>query len=441
MGSRSGPQPRRRTSGSGRGGRGQVFRHEYCTISHRSPETAARCAASAPVRARQAAAQRAAAEEAAVRAAKIAAASDARAARAADKARRRQQREVKAGRGGAGLLGGAQRPNHWVRAVVALVAIVVIAVVLSVVGAHHDPGAPVAQQRTSGTITAKAAAHQASNGRHHSTRRHHATTSARSRHAAARPLTEGCRAGNPLANVYHADRLEVRNRCLRITGTVAYVVHEDDGDIHVDLSLPSSEAHLLNGANEADQYGQLVAEIVPADEPGCTPGKPPRPAYGSYNYGICTGADITAPPVGAQVVITGPYVLDADHGWMEIHPIWAIKVVSGPPVSSAPALPSTAPPTTAPPATNAPPAPPATTAPAGAWCTASASPANDGYPDSNVYVTSNQPDQEATASDGGHSWSDETDSSGSVTILLYNTTAGSTITVTVGAASCSTTAA
>ena len=144
----------------------------------------------------------------------------------------------------------------------------------------------------------------------------------------ARALAAGCRAGNPLANVYHEDRLVVRIRCLTVTGTVAYVAHEDDGDFHVDLNLPPSEAHLLNQGNRADQYGQLVTEIVPADEPGCTPGLPPRPAHGSYNYGICTGADLTAPPVGARVTVTGPYVLDANHGWMEIHPVWVIKVIS-----------------------------------------------------------------------------------------------------------------
>jgi hypothetical protein len=236
--------------------------------------------------------------------------------------------------------------------------------------------------------------------------------------------------------VYHEDRLEARNRCLTVTGTVAYVSHEDDGDIHVDLTLPPNEAHLLNAGNRAYQYGQLVTEIVPADEPGCTPGRPPRPAHGSYNYGVCTGADLTAPPVGARVAVVGPYVLDADHGWMEIHPVWAIKIISMPP--SPP--PVTAPATTAPPATSPPPTAPPATTPAGASCTASASPANDGYPDDYVYVTSNQPDQETTASDSGHSWTDETNGSGSVTILLFDTPPGSTITVTVGAASCSTTA-
>jgi hypothetical protein len=77
----------------------------------------------------------------------------------------------------------------------------------------------------------------------------------------------------------------------------------------------------------------------------------------------------------------------------------------------------------------------------GAWCRASASNANDGYPeDENVYITSNQPYTQATASSPGDTWSHDTDGGGSVTILLYYTPAGSPISVTVGAASCSTTA-
>ncbi len=79
--------------------------------------------------------------------------------------------------------------------------------------------------------------------------------------------------------------------------------------------------------------------------------------------------------------------------------------------------------------------------PVGAWCQASAVLANDGYNgDYNVSITSNQPDQLATARDATDSWSDYTDSSGSVTILLYYTSPGEGITVTVGAATCTTTA-
>jgi len=98
---------------------------------------------------------------------------------------------------------------------------------------------------------------------------------------------------------------------------------------------------------------------------------------------------------------------------------------------------SGSPPTTAASSTTV--APPSTGA--GAWCDASASPANDGYPgDYHVYVHSNQPNQRATASDSGDTYSYYTDDAGYVVIDLWNTSSGEAITVTVGAARCSTSA-
>jgi hypothetical protein len=89
------------------------------------------------------------------------------------------------------------------------------------------------------------------------------------------------------------------------------------------------------------------------------------------------------------------------------------------------------------------PSPSPTSAPSGAspYCSASAAPAGDGYSgDYDVSVESNQPNQRATASDAGDSWSEETDSSGYARILLYHTSPGEVIDVSVGAATCSTTA-
>lgn len=84
-------------------------------------------------------------------------------------------------------------------------------------------------------------------------------------------------------------------------------------------------------------------------------------------------------------------------------------------------------------------APPAAT---GAWCQASASPADDGYSgDFDVHVTSNQPYRTATASHAGDTYSYETDSTGYADIYLWDTSAGEEITVTVGGATCTTTAA
>ncbi|MHB8244854.1 MAG: hypothetical protein ACYDGN_05770 [Acidimicrobiales bacterium] len=240
-----------------------------------------------------------------------------------------------------------------------------------------------------------------------------------------------CRTGDPLANVYHSYRLKIVSDCITVTGTVAYVRHEDDGDIHVNLSLPPAESHLLNRLNISEQFGNLVTEIVPADQPGCTRGQPPRlprTAYRSpsYQYGICTGADIATPRIGAKITVTGPYVLDTDHGWMEIHPVWSITVTG-----QASRNPHSA---------NGLGQSPAPTA-SGAWCKASASPSNDGYSgDYQIYVRSNQPDRRARASDANDAWSDYTNSSGYAEIRLYLTSPGMTIHVTVGSASCMTTA-
>ena len=73
------------------------------------------------------------------------------------------------------------------------------------------------------------------------------------------------------------------------------------------------------------------------------------------------------------------------------------------------------------------------------WCKASASPADDGYAgDYNVHITSDEPGREATASDAGDTWSEDTTSTGAATITLWHTSAGESIKVTVGGASCST---
>jgi hypothetical protein len=90
-------------------------------------------------------------------------------------------------------------------------------------------------------------------------------------------------------------------------------------------------------------------------------------------------------------------------------------------------------------AATAPAPSPAPTTGGGAFCHASAAPANDGYPgDYVVSVTSNQPDQKATASDSGDTYSEYTNGSGAASITLWHTFSGEQINITIGAASCST---
>ncbi len=74
----------------------------------------------------------------------------------------------------------------------------------------------------------------------------------------------------------------------------------------------------------------------------------------------------------------------------------------------------------------------------GAWCTATASVYNASDDENNVYVHSNQPHRNATASADGYSHSYETNSSGYALIYLNGPPPGAHITVTVGRATCTT---
>jgi cardiolipin synthase A/B len=74
----------------------------------------------------------------------------------------------------------------------------------------------------------------------------------------------------------------------------------------------------------------------------------------------------------------------------------------------------------------------------GASCTATASVYDASSDENNVYVHSNQPDQEATATADGYSHSYRTDSSGYALIYLNGPPPGARITVRVGGATCTT---
>jgi len=137
--------------------------------------------------------------------------------------------------------------------------------------------------------------------------------------AAKNFVADGCDA-SLWQHVYHPQRLKVVEKCIAVTGTIHHVKREADGDDHIQLKLDPEFAALLNDKNTQVQAGCLVVEPV------C--------------QGPVTQADAQAAcrdfhsPVevfakGKHVRILGSYVLDseANHGWMEIHPVTAITEV------------------------------------------------------------------------------------------------------------------
>jgi hypothetical protein len=88
--------------------------------------------------------------------------------------------------------------------------------------------------------------------------------------------------------------------CRWYRGTVTTVRSEEDGDYHVDVAPDPGFSHFLTRNNFTIQNGALVTEIMP-------------------------GQHLLIPSTGERVAVFGTWVYDTDHGWNEIHPIWAIR--------------------------------------------------------------------------------------------------------------------
>jgi hypothetical protein len=116
------------------------------------------------------------------------------------------------------------------------------------------------------------------------------------------PPSPYCRGGNPLAGVYHPQRLNVKNRCAIAVGTVGKVNFEAyDGDLHVDLRLDPGYEKLLDDGNER-VGGNLIVEVIPYDR-----------------------SRVAVPAEGSRIQVVGPWVADTQHGWNEIHPAWWVS--------------------------------------------------------------------------------------------------------------------
>jgi hypothetical protein len=172
---------------------------------------------------------------------------------------------------------------------------------------------PVAQPATSLASLASPAgaipAHQ-----HHRHHYHH--------HLAAARLS-AC--GTALwRHIYHPDRLRLVRKCMTVRGRVTELRWEPDGDLHI---LLATRPGLVNAVNDEYEHGDLVLEEI------CQ-GSVTQPDA----VAACQGVphNLTVPSVGDRVTVSGSYVLDADHGWMEIHPVTSLTITGAAPPSSAP---------------------------------------------------------------------------------------------------------
>jgi hypothetical protein len=120
-------------------------------------------------------------------------------------------------------------------------------------------------------------------------------------------------------NVYKPQRLILKEKCITITGIIQDKKREKDGDWHLQIKLDPQFEHLLNEVNIRRQRGALVAEPI------C------QSRITQRSVGIsCEGFNghlFPIPKRNTRVKITGDYVLDTEHGWMEIHPVSNIEII------------------------------------------------------------------------------------------------------------------
>ena len=119
-----------------------------------------------------------------------------------------------------------------------------------------------------------------------------------------------CPDGDPLAGVYHPDRLDVLGTCVRYVGTIRNLKHESDGDYHLYVIPDRGMERFLD--DRSRDFGDLIVELLP-------------------------GQPLPLPEPGQRVVFFGTWAYDTDHDWNEIHPVWAERLnghllVGAPPV-------------------------------------------------------------------------------------------------------------
>lgn len=119
--------------------------------------------------------------------------------------------------------------------------------------------------------------------------------------------------------MHNPDRLTVLDPCKHAEGVAVDVAHEDDGDYHVWFKVDAGYEYLLNAENHFQAAPAMLAEITP----DCPEGTNPLDAQSAAK---CPGTNLPVPRIGQHVAVDGPWVVDTDHGWREIHPVDSIRL-------------------------------------------------------------------------------------------------------------------
>jgi hypothetical protein len=87
-------------------------------------------------------------------------------------------------------------------------------------------------------------------------------------------------------HVYNPSRLQIVDKCITVTGIIDSIRSELDGDLHVRLKPDPPYAHLVNQANQENQFGDLVLEPIlyrKSNPSNCSFGLSEFPSRHSYS--------------------------------------------------------------------------------------------------------------------------------------------------------------
>jgi hypothetical protein len=192
----------------------------------------------------------------------------------------------------------SRKSPFWLKVLVAVLAVSVLIAALAHKHSGASPTASAGEAVGGQHSRAGAGAAHSARSRHRGAHRPRARRHRPPRRVAAHHGGRPCSAPQDvLAGVYHPYRLQVLSSCRSVSGTVVGIRHEQDGDLHIDLDTNGA---LTNAVNGAAQGGALVVEFMARD-----------------------GGHLPAPGLGARIALTGAWVLDRDHGWNELHPVWS----------------------------------------------------------------------------------------------------------------------
>jgi len=119
-------------------------------------------------------------------------------------------------------------------------------------------------------------------------------------------------------HVWGPDRLVMISPCRTATGVVTDMHTNEDGDFDIRLAVDPPYADLPNAQNVAQLNGHLQLEAICQAPILATDA---QQACGSYR------GSLVLPSVGQHISATGPYVLDTNHGWTELHPLSVIRIL------------------------------------------------------------------------------------------------------------------